>query len=462
MAKMKILAVIVSIIAVLDVNCNDLPNGSEDHDSAFGLVIGVDSKDQDRPLNKVNVDGEDGPQSIVFPVGDKQLNEEKNEPKGSKFQSTQDLCSEMHGECVDPREKCSHWQAMRIFIWSLPNITKKYCAISAPHRRPACCAPSGQVFTVDIENGLAFIFDNTLIYNTWEPPNTTTTRVLVDYTDPLVRGNLIVFLVILNKYLKAPNHIHDHTKKFISAVGDYVQRHSTFTAKELQRKFIELQSKGAAFLSAWQPSVSCHNINPIDCYANAWIASCGFWNMFHTMTVSAAEANAAHPLEVIYAIRGFMHNFFFCFECRHHFLGIYEQTIDTYGDNTVNTTDKAILWLWCTHNTVNQAWRQEPDNYWPPHPTFPPPLACPDCWTESPGAEYTNCPKLFCQGNQGPDDCFRAQSVVHKDPFQRIYYNFSMPDVLTYLKHVYSVSSPLNPDPINKKLIINDNIKCPR
>ncbi|CAL4060482.1 unnamed protein product, partial [Meganyctiphanes norvegica] len=341
-------------------------------------------------------------------------------------------------------------------------ITEKYCGNSVPES-PACCAPSGQVFTVDIENGLAFIFNNTLIYNNWEPQGETT-RWLVDYTESTVRKNLIGFLGILNKYLKAPDHIHDHTKTFIQNVTEYVLGQESFTAPQLQNIFIELQSNGGdGYLSAWQPSVSCHNIKEDKCYANEWIASCGFWNMFHTMTVSAAKDNATDHLEVLEAIKGFMHNFFFCWECRHHFLGMYEQTIDTYGDNTVNTTDKAILWLWCTHNTVNQVWPLEEGNYWPPHPRFPPPGACPDCWTESPGAEYTNCSALFCQGNQGPYDCFEAQSVLHKPPFPRTYHNFSMPHVLQYLKGVYSGPySILNPQPIDKKLNITANIKCPQ
>ncbi|CAL4157441.1 unnamed protein product, partial [Meganyctiphanes norvegica] len=370
--------------------------------------------------------------------------------------SIEDLCSKMNGRCVDSKDKCSALQPMRIYNVSFPQITQKYCPFSIPYTdSPACCAPSGQVFTADIENALAFTFENTLIYNSWEVE---TGRIPVNYTEP-VRNELRGFLMILDKYLKAPNHIHSHTKEFIGTVKRYVGDHS-FSASELQQEFKDIQERrgGDVYLSAWQPSVSCHNINKGTCYNNSYLASCGLWNMFHTITVSANDP--AKPLEVIQAIRGFIHDLFFCGLCRHHFLGMYKQTITKY--DSVNTLDEAILWLWCAHNAVNEEWTDWQSNNhlggWPRHPQFPLTEACPDCWPGSLGGEYHTCATLFCHGNTEPGKCFSAQFNHTTTPV--IYHRFSIPHVLTYLKDVYSGPySKLNSR--KNKLIFREDITCP-
>ncbi|CAL4117687.1 unnamed protein product, partial [Meganyctiphanes norvegica] len=355
-------------------------------------------------------------------------------PPVTRSPGTKDLCSEMNGVCVEPIDDCRSSQAMRIYNKALPvKITQKYCGANPVE--PACCAPSGRVFTVDIENGLAFIFNNTLIYNSWKPK---TGRELVRYTAG-VRSDLLAFLMILKKYLKAPHHIQDHTKNFILKVEDYVKKTNTINAIGLQQEFIKIQDSNCnAYLSARQASVSCHNIDTskTDCYVEPWLASCGFWNMFHTMTVAANDTK--NPLEVINAIRGFMSNFFFCGLCRGHFLGMYKQTIGSEATypGSVDTLDKAILWLWCAHNAVNQEWTDRHHSGWPKHHQFPLHQVCPRCWNS---LEETNCFTLFCKGPSGPNKCFEAK--FDDSTTTIIYENFSVPAVLEYLKDTYSRNS---------------------
>ncbi|CAL4060476.1 unnamed protein product, partial [Meganyctiphanes norvegica] len=235
-----------------------------------------------------------------------------NCPSGRK-----DLCVEMNGMCKHPNN-CDMNNYMEIYNKTLTN---KYCGISEP-RRPACCAPSGQVFINDIENALAFTFENTLIYSTWNTPHKADKREYVDYTMAPAKDHLFGFLGILKKYLKAPLHIHNHTQRFIHAVENNARVENWATATQLQQIFNKTQHSSAAtvYLSDWQPSVSCHNIKESHCYTKPWVASCGLWNMFHTMTVSAAADHGGKPREVIDAIKGFMSNFFFCGDCRYHFL----------------------------------------------------------------------------------------------------------------------------------------------
>ncbi|CAL4132184.1 unnamed protein product, partial [Meganyctiphanes norvegica] len=319
---------------------------------------------------------------------------------------------------------------------------------------------SCQVFTCDIENALGFIFNNTVIYTA-----NSSGRWPINFNESNARSYLKKFLHVTLKYLKAPDHIQYHTYNFIETVYNEIKNNNVFTAEDLQQTLINIQRNGEAekaYLSKWQPSVSCHNINTAACYNDAWLASCGTWNMFHTMTVSAD--NETESLEVIEAIKGFMTYFFSCGDCRFHFAGMYNQTIGTYGYASVDTLDKAILWLWCAHNAVNQDWTLTEGRYWPPHPVFPLRSACECCWGKNPSHDSTTCAILFCNGTTGSMNCFEAPSdEEHPDVTHHIDYGyFSESLILNYLKRVYSGVYPkLNTNQEWKEIIFNENPPCP-
>merc|ERR1711970_1593571 len=66
------------------------------------------------------------------------------------------LCERMNGFCQEPDDRCL---GMRVYNESL---AMKYCGTEMGNT--VCCAPSGQVFTADIENSLSFALRNTIIY----------------------------------------------------------------------------------------------------------------------------------------------------------------------------------------------------------------------------------------------------------------------------------------------------------
>ncbi|XP_063988620.1 sulfhydryl oxidase 1-like [Diachasmimorpha longicaudata] len=83
---------------------------------------------------------------------------------------------------------------------------------------------------------------------------------------------------------------------------------------------------------------------------------CGLWTLFHTLTVSHAEAFESEDPEsrsagmVLSAMYGFIKNFFSCSNCVEHFV----EMANRRNVFNVSTVDDSILWLWEAHNEVNQ------------------------------------------------------------------------------------------------------------
>lgn len=96
--------------------------------------------------------------------------------------------------------------------------------------------------------------------------------------------------------------------------------------------------------------------------------ACGLWQLFHTLTVDSTDNNA---LYVLRGIRGYVDNFFSCEECREHFMS---KDLPEVSE----TRQRAILWLWQAHNTVNK--RIAPDwGYGPLDLQYPSIESCSDC-----------------------------------------------------------------------------------
>ncbi|XP_062919833.1 sulfhydryl oxidase 1 [Mobula hypostoma] len=115
---------------------------------------------------------------------------------------------------------------------------------------------------------------------------------------------------------------------------------------------------------------------------------CSVWTLFHLLTVQAAKHNnsmvlagksvQSDPLEVLSALRQYVKHFFGCRECAVHF-----ESMAAVSMNSIQTFDKAILWLWSRHNRVNNrlagALSEDPKF---PKIQWPPPDMCADCHNE--------------------------------------------------------------------------------
>lgn len=105
--------------------------------------------------------------------------------------------------------------------------------------------------------------------------------------------------------------------------------------------------------------------------------SCGLWWMFHAMSTRVQDVDATHLLRLI---RDFIDLHFPCDECRDHFLKISE------GEAAKMTNRRdVVMWLWKTHNTVNDRLSREDEagsfSFDPAFPKviFPTPTLCPQC-----------------------------------------------------------------------------------
>jgi len=83
---------------------------------------------------------------------------------------------------------------------------------------------------------------------------------------------------------------------------------------------------------------------------------CALWTLFHVLSVAAADANAGADeekvdgREVIDAMAKYVKSFFGCRECASHF----DTMVNEDLDDSVQSYDDVILWLWKAHNKVNQ------------------------------------------------------------------------------------------------------------
>ncbi|XP_048004864.1 sulfhydryl oxidase 1 isoform X2 [Leguminivora glycinivorella] len=77
--------------------------------------------------------------------------------------------------------------------------------------------------------------------------------------------------------------------------------------------------------------------------------TCGLWTLFHTLTVNAALRPGKEGPKVLQALHGYVKHFFGCTKCAEHFqaMAARNKLFD------VKENDKAVLWLWISHNEVN-------------------------------------------------------------------------------------------------------------
>uniref|UniRef100_A0A8B9FJP6 Sulfhydryl oxidase n=1 Tax=Amazona collaria TaxID=241587 RepID=A0A8B9FJP6_9PSIT len=122
--------------------------------------------------------------------------------------------------------------------------------------------------------------------------------------------------------------------------------------------------------------------------------TCSLWKLFHTLTVQAALQPKAlintgledNPQIVLQVMRRYIQHFFGCKACAEHFEEMAKESMDS-----VQTLDKAVLWLWEKHNVVNNrlagALTEDPKF---PKVQWPTPDICPTCHEEIKGLHSWN------------------------------------------------------------------------
>ncbi|XP_011621144.1 sulfhydryl oxidase 2 isoform X1 [Amborella trichopoda] len=120
--------------------------------------------------------------------------------------------------------------------------------------------------------------------------------------------------------------------------------------------------------------------------------SCGLWVLFHSISVRVGDGESHSAFT---AICDFIHNFFICQECRQHFHKMCS-SVPTH----FNSTRDFALWLWRTHNQVNERLMKEEADAGTADPNFPKriwpsKLLCPSCYTSSTHKDSWNEAEVF-------------------------------------------------------------------
>ncbi|XP_052524590.1 sulfhydryl oxidase 2 isoform X1 [Tympanuchus pallidicinctus] len=122
--------------------------------------------------------------------------------------------------------------------------------------------------------------------------------------------------------------------------------------------------------------------------------TCSLWKLFHTLTVQAALRPTAlintgledNPRIVLEVMQRYVHHFFGCKACAQHFEEMAKESMDS-----VQTWDRAVLWLWEKHNVVNSRLAgdlTEDPKF--PKVQWPTPDLCPECHEEVKGLHSWN------------------------------------------------------------------------
>ncbi|KFP03538.1 Sulfhydryl oxidase 2, partial [Calypte anna] len=142
--------------------------------------------------------------------------------------------------------------------------------------------------------------------------------------------------------------------------------------------------------------------------------TCSLWKLFHTLTVQAALRPKAlmntgledNPQIVLQVMRRYIHHFFGCKACAQHFEEMAKESLDS-----VQTLDKAVLWLWEKHNVVNSRLAgdlTEDPKY--PKVQWPTPDMCPACHEEIKGLHSWNEAEVL----QFLKDHYNSENILYK------------------------------------------------
>jgi hypothetical protein len=112
------------------------------------------------------------------------------------------------------------------------------------------------------------------------------------------------------------------------------------------------------------------------CKGSAWRyrgVPCGMWTLYHSLLANAPAGQGKVMLD---SIRGYVHYYFACVDCKQHFESM------VYGLKGSASDDEALLWLWQAHNQVNARLAKEVGSSDPkvPKVQWPSTEDCPRCW----------------------------------------------------------------------------------
>ncbi|XP_049885930.1 sulfhydryl oxidase 2-like [Pectinophora gossypiella] len=183
-------------------------------------------------------------------------------------------------------------------------------------------------------------------------------------------------LEAMSKFLEVvrdnyPYRGNDALRSYLVELLGTIRYNSNWNGKDLHSLVRNLEAKHRPFRSNDSDYIGCKGSQ--QSYRGF---TCGVWTLFHTLTVGATSKSVAEGPKVLKAMHGYVKHFFGCTECSQHFqeMAAKNRLFD------VKDNDKAVLWLWISHNEVNLRLAgdvTEDPEY--PKIQFPSTTRCPAC-----------------------------------------------------------------------------------
>lgn len=223
-----------------------------------------------------------------------------------------------------------------------------------------------------------------------------------EFTDnqQLLQNNNMVFYSDLEKTLKTSLHTEITRHKILTgepleALLNYLDVLITsFPAKGNLREYLTDLRNTFAAQASWDGTIIYETVKRLEAaHAPVYLTNleyigckgslpkyrgytCGLWTLFHTLAVNAARKQGNEGPKVLRAMYGYVKHFFGCTECSQHF----QAMADRNRIFDVKDNNKAVLWLWISHNEVNLRLAgdvTEDPHY--PKVQFPSIKHCPEC-----------------------------------------------------------------------------------
>ncbi|CAK9291525.1 unnamed protein product [Gordionus sp. m RMFG-2023] len=221
-------------------------------------------------------------------------------------------------------------------------------------------------------------------------------------------------------------------QNFVGALLEYLPKHFIVDGKESQagsflskfqasfrKEFRSKKMVSGKRISQFYIAQSFENLFK---YKEHWIGCkgsapslrgypCGLWTLFHTLTAglylklnnskispALSALQKLEPYNLLVTIREFVRHYFSCHECSmnfaraashlappltsaNHVTSLTNEKDDTNNvEDVISDAESAVLWLWSTHNAVNERLaRDASEDPLYPKGRYPPRVLCPDC-----------------------------------------------------------------------------------
>jgi len=195
-------------------------------------------------------------------------------------------------------------------------------------------------------------------------------------THDLISGEPLQILKTHVDYLSKLLPVSHHTNMWLTDVSVWLKNHTgNLTGNQWKKEISRLQTVEAHIPErvVW---VGCQGSKP---HLRGY--PCSLWQLFHTLTVAAYEEAGYSPRDILLNMKGYIRNFFSCWECADNFM---EESANL--EHEVTNREQGVIWLWRTHNSVNARLHSDPTED-PRHPKlqFPAFDQCDECRSSAEG-----------------------------------------------------------------------------